>query len=435
MQPHRWRLTEDPVRAVQGAAGWHTETVLGFGILLSRLVAVVVLVFIVLTGQYMRENHDATLTAVVIALLVCVGLGALSISSGSHDPGLGLPRSVELAGLIILVVSGSALCALVPDASPLPVPLVTASLVPRVISHRVTEYLLVLCCMVGPWVSVIRSDVPLWWGLAAAAGVITTYQLGLRGRERAERAEHAELLLAREQVLMEQRELAAAAAERARIARDLHDVLAHTLSGLSITLQGASVLFGAGRTDEGIGQVERSKALAAEGLLEARQALAALEPTEGARAVDLGQALDRMVRDHRVMTGVPITSDFDDRLSTLDPRTVEVTLAVVREALTNTIRHAPKAPVQLAARLSNDKLEVVVANDEGQPSAPPSKAGMGLRGMLHRAQAAGGDMVAGPTPTGWAVVLSLPAPPEQAVQRTRLTTFPNQRPGTLGAAS
>src|SRR6185312_15601790 len=117
---------------------------------------------------------------------------------------------------------------------------------------------------------------PLALGLAllGLAGVLL---LGMGRRESVRREEQRELQLVSAARVQEEHARAAALAERARIARDVHDVLAHSLSALSVQLQGARLMLQ--RDDapaDTVAQVERAQRLATEGLAEARRAVHAL---------------------------------------------------------------------------------------------------------------------------------------------------------------
>jgi signal transduction histidine kinase len=315
---------------------------------------------------------------------------------------------------------------LVPDGTAVALPFIAAWFTPRVAMSRAVEIGLLVVDVAALLAFSLIVSSPWWMYPVVLAGVLATYQAGLRSRERLERAEIAELMLAREQALRSERERAAAAAERARIARDLHDVLAHTLSGLAITLQNASTLLHAGRTDGARTQVDRARALAVEGQAEARQALAALapEPGDGPPSVDLPSAIDRAVRDHRALTGSPVTLSIGP-LPDVPAVVTDAALAVLRESLTNVIRHAPDAPVSVSARVSDESpgraLRLRVTDDPGGAAPAAGEGGNGVTGMRARVGAVGGTLRAGPTPTGWAVELTVPL-----VQHT-----PDEGPGTM----
>jgi signal transduction histidine kinase len=177
-------------------------------------------------------------------------------------------------------------------------------------------------------------------------------------------------------------------------------------------LQNASLLLESGRGEDAADQVARARALAAEGLGEARAAVAALAPDgPTTRVVTLVDALDRMLRDHRVLTGVDVDADLriDSACErSLSPQVVQVVVAVVREALTNTVRHAPGAPVRVSAHVVDGSLQVEVSDRPGRPPDTVATTGLGLEGMRARAISIGAALEAGPTATGWTVLLSVP---------------------------
>ena len=241
-----------------------------------------------------------------------------------------------------------------------------------------------------------------------------TGQFIRRGRQSQDRTE---LLLAQLQDAREGEAAAAALAERTRIAGELHDVLAHSLSGLAIQLQGARKLAGREPVSAGLRTaIERSAELAKAGLADARQAVGALR---GDRLPGLDQ-LGSLVADFRRDTGTDATLTVD---GTSRPLPVEASLALFRgaqEALTNIARYAPGATTAVTVSYQADRTLVTV-EDHVRPSAAGAAAepgpellagaggGHGLAAMRERAQRAGGTARAGPTADGWRVELEVPA--------------------------
>ena len=198
---------------------------------------------------------------------------------------------------------------------------------------------------------------------------------------------------------------AAAMGERSRLARDMHDVLAHSLSALALQLEGARLLARDRDTDpEVVAAVERAHHLAAEGLGEARAAIGALRG-------------DEMPGPERLRV---LAEGFGDRARltvTGEPRALasEARLAIYRtaqEALTNVARHsaADKVELRLAYEPQGTRLEV---EDSGPgvpvPAGPSPGGGYGITGMRERAELLGGRLEAGPTERGFRVELWLPA--------------------------
>lgn len=220
--------------------------------------------------------------------------------------------------------------------------------------------------------------------------------------------ETADLL---EQTRRAQAESARAAAldERARIARELHDVLAHSLGALGVQLEVAEALLEQHDVDGAIARVRRSRRLAAEGLDEAHAAVTALRSD----ALPLPDALtalaDRHRRDH--LGSVPEIEVHGDVRAV--PAAVGVSLAgTAREALTNAARHAPGAPLRVVLEYRPATVRLSVCN--GAPARPaPERSGPpgnGLTGMRERLALVGGRLEAGQEGPGWSVVAEAPAP-------------------------
>lgn len=235
--------------------------------------------------------------------------------------------------------------------------------------------------------------------LSALLGLAGVLLAGLGRRESLRRAEQRELQLVNAARIQEEHARAAALAERARIARDVHDVLAHSLSALAVQLQGARLmLLRDGAPADTLAQIDRARHLASEGLAEARRAVTALR-TE---PVDLADGLRSLVADTPDATleidGAP------DHLSATEQETV---LRTAQEALTNARRHAAGAPVSVRLTHRDGATELEVRDHAGAPPPPP-RGGYGLVGMAERAALAGADLTAGPVEDGWRVLLRLP---------------------------
>ena len=238
-----------------------------------------------------------------------------------------------------------------------------------------------------------------------------TGQFIRRGRESQDRTE---LLMAQLQDAREAEAAAAALAERGRIAGELHDVLAHALSGLAIQLQGARKLADRESASDALrAALARSADLAREGLADARQAVGALR---GDRLPTVDQ-VGALVEDFRRDTGAAATLRID---GTCRPLPADVSLALFRgaqEALTNITRYAPGTAVAVTVRYATGRTMLTVENHAGPagPGAPAGNpllaevgGGHGLTAMRERVTRAGGTARAGPTAGGWLVELEVP---------------------------
>lgn len=233
----------------------------------------------------------------------------------------------------------------------------------------------------------------------ASTALAAAFLLGLGRRESRQRAEQRELALASAARANEEHARAAALAERGRIARDVHDVLAHSLSALAVQLQGARLmLLRDGASPDTLAQVERAQRLAQEGLAEARRAVTALR-TEPA---DLADGLRALVAD------TPHASlEIDTPTPPLSAQARETVLRTAQEALSNVRKHATGAPVEVRLHHADGATSLEVHDLAGAP-APSSSPGWGLVGMQERAALAGATLDAGPVADGWRVRLVLP---------------------------
>jgi signal transduction histidine kinase len=198
----------------------------------------------------------------------------------------------------------------------------------------------------------------------------------------------------------------AALAERGRVARDMHDVLAHSLSALALQLEGVRLLARDRDADpDVVTGIERAHHLAAEGLAEARDAIAALRGEELPGPERLQELADAFAGDcHLTVTGTPRELGSEARLAIY--RTAQ-------EALTNVLRHSAFDRVELRLDYEPDGTRLEV-RDYG-PGAPVAVGGTspgggyGLTGMRERAELLGGRLSAEPTADGFRVELWLPA--------------------------
>lgn len=262
--------------------------------------------------------------------------------------------------------------------------------------------------------------------LAYALGFAASLLGASNAHQRTLRVEQTELLLAQTQRSHEEQLRAARLEESTRIARDIHDVLAHTLAGLSIQLEATGALLeqDADR-DAVLARVHRAHELAREGLQETRRAVGALRGD----AVSATAGIEALVVEYRATATAAAALTIDGDRARLSGRVGEAVVRVVQEALTNVRKHAPGAEVSVAVHAGDapDDEVVVVVDDRATAAQPAGRSvgagaeglaatggGYGLQGMRERAQLLGGTLSARSVDGGWRVELRLPAPPGQA---------------------
>ncbi|HLN65687.1 MAG TPA: sensor histidine kinase [Streptosporangiaceae bacterium] len=241
--------------------------------------------------------------------------------------------------------------------------------------------------------------------------------IGLQRRSYRVQAEQSAALLAQHERLRAEQRRADVLDERTRIAREIHDVLAHSLGALGIQIQAAkAMLTDHGDADRAVEALTTAQRMAADGLTETRRAVHALRVD----TLPLGQELAAVADTHRQRYHVPVTLETSGVARALPPDATLALLRTAQEAMVNAAKHAPGLPV--AIRLDygeNDvRLSVVngldgagapVRNGAGAPvQRPGSTGGYGLTGMRERLRLLNGTLLAGPRENEWAVTAELP---------------------------
>lgn len=231
---------------------------------------------------------------------------------------------------------------------------------------------------------------------SAASGAAAGLVIGVGRRQGQERIRReAELAVARQRAVVAQ-ERAEILAERNRLAREVHDVLAHTLGALAVQMEAAvAILDDEPASDDLRSAVARSRTLVTDGLDEARHAVRALrdEPIDVGRhiaaLVDVGDASFDLV-------GAPCA---------LAPATGLAFVRVAQEALTNARKHAPGAHVSAVLAFADSAVALTVTNGRSTATSPlaTTGAGYGIQGMRERMEAVGGTLSAGAYDDGWRV--------------------------------
>jgi signal transduction histidine kinase len=204
---------------------------------------------------------------------------------------------------------------------------------------------------------------------------------------------------------------AVAAAERGRLSREMHDVLAHTLSALALQLESTRLLARDRGVDaEVIRGLDQAHHLAAGGLEEARRAIATARGDE----LPGPERLEALAEAFGEQSGLPVAVQITGERRELAPDARLAVYRTAQEALTNVRRHAAAERVQVQLAYLPERT-VLVVEDHAPAGTPPPVAlglagnGYGLTGMRERAALLGGELVAEPTNDGFRVELRLPA--------------------------
>jgi signal transduction histidine kinase len=204
---------------------------------------------------------------------------------------------------------------------------------------------------------------------------------------------------------------AAVAAERGRLAREMHDVLAHSLSALALQLESTRLLAAdRGANHELTRAIDQAHQLAASGLQEARRAIATARGEELPGPDRIGVLADAF----GAQSGLPIGVQVRGEPRELAPDARLAVYRTAQEALTNVNRHAAAERVEIELSYLPESTVLVVADHAPVGTPPPAplvngSGCFGLTGMRERAELLGGELLAGPTDDGFRVELQLPA--------------------------
>jgi signal transduction histidine kinase len=203
--------------------------------------------------------------------------------------------------------------------------------------------------------------------------------------------------LRRRQAEQEQR---AIADERARIARELHDIVSHSISVITIQAQAVRRRLPPDQSTE-ISDLRDIEDTARQAMAEMRRLLGILRaegPVARAPQPGLGQ-LPRLLADTDA-AGVAVDLRVEGEPRPLPPGLDLAAYRIVQEALTNCRRHASGATATVVIRYSSESVELRIENDDSMAPAVPGEGGHGLIGMRERVSLYGGTLIVGPRPGG-----------------------------------
>lgn len=198
--------------------------------------------------------------------------------------------------------------------------------------------------------------------------------------------------------------------ERERLARDLHDTVAHHVSAITIRAQ-AGLATAATRPEAAVEALRVIEAEASRTLTEMRGMVHLLRRNESAELApspDLANLADLAGQDR---AGPPVDVSVSGATTDVPPALGAAVYRLVQESVTNARRHARHA-TRIEVRVTVDDASIRLrVSDDGEPTAarPAGSPGYGLIGMIERAHLLGGDCAAGPAPAGgWTVTAVLP---------------------------
>ncbi|HZX39832.1 MAG TPA: sensor histidine kinase [Streptomyces sp.] len=374
------------------------------------------------TQGWLRAHPLAFDGALALAVLLCMLVGSFADPNGPHGPQFG-NRTPELRSVVLMVLVAGAL--VFRRRNPMAVLVFTAAVsvvelvagdpaAPVAMSAVIALYtvasrtdrpttwrvgLLTMTVLTGtamffgsaPWYTQENLGIFAWTGMAGAAGDAVRSRRAFVDaiRERAERAERTREEEARRRV----------AEERLRIARDLHDVVAHHIALVNVQAGVAAHVMDR-RPDQAKEALEHVREASRSALNELRATVGLLRqsgdpeaPTEPAPGLDV---LDELVITFR-QAGLPVeVARADDGVRL--PAAVDLAVyRIIQEALTNVQKHAGSdAKAEVSVIRVGPTLEVTVLDNGAETEGPKDGGGHGLLGMRERVTALGGGLTAGP---------------------------------------
>ena len=250
------------------------------------------------------------------------------------------------------------------------------------------------------------------WGVILGSVVcLIAYALQQRAKRAAELEERASRL-ERE---LEERAHLAVLAERTRIARDLHDLVAHSVSLMTVQAGAARLLLpdDPARACEPLLSVEKT---GREALADLRRLFGIVRSEEGDAALTPQPGLARLdaLLEQTRTAGLPVEVAIEGERRLLSPGVDLTAYRIVQEALTNALKHAGPARAQVTIRYGREVLDLEITND-GRRTRNGEGTGHGLVGMRERVTLYGGELEAGPRGRdGYAVRARLPIEAESA---------------------
>jgi signal transduction histidine kinase len=341
--------------------------------------------------------------ALLVVLAILANIGALVSSLGRpHRAG------VQAGALALMGFAGGLLAALQHGSAALAFPAV--AVIQSVAEGSVLEALVTgALALVALEAGVIWANRGTTQALGYPAILLASALIGLTRRQYVARGRAAEALIAQTRRTETASRRAAALDERTRIAREIHDVLAHALGGLTVQLEAAELLLTErGDVDGALERIRGCQRTAREGLEEARRAVAALRSD----TPPLAEGLTALLESHREQNN-PAELSVEGDARELSPEASLALMRAVQEALTNARRHAPGSTVHVRLIYAAANTSVIITNDataaETVAVGASTTGGYGLVGMRERLELVGGHLAAGPGPEGWTVSAEVPS--------------------------
>jgi signal transduction histidine kinase len=252
----------------------------------------------------------------------------------------------------------------------------------------------------------------VWLLLACPVLLLGGLLVGRNRRDHRVQAEQSAALLAHAEQLREEQARVATLDERARIAREIHDVLAHSLGALGLQIQVArAVLTDQNDAARAVDLLDQAHRMAIDGLTETRRAVHALR----GETLPLAEGLAELSATHQRRNGARVSFEVTGVPRPLSPDAGLAIARTAQEALVNTAKHAPHQPVEIRLDYADADTCLKVTNplddsgrNDGEAGLATANSGYGLAGMRERLLLLDGTLSAGRNGSEWVVVAKVP---------------------------
>jgi signal transduction histidine kinase len=363
--------------------------------------------FVVVALAVFSSGRNPGIPGRDVAAVLAVGgfaLGALGALTARYRR-----AAVRIIFAVILLASSAALVRLQPDGPGLAGLLAgLVLLAPRVPDHfPIALSIAGITCLAAVAVAVSHDSPTL--ALLSAIAIVGFPGMTLLARRLGQANHQAERLLIELEGTRAAQARAAGLAERQRLAREMHDVLTHSLSGLLLQLEGARMLTAEDPSDPRLpGIIERAHHLGKSGLEEARRAIGMLRDD----ALPGPEGLAGLAAQFQEVSGVPCQFTVSGQAYDLPSEARLAVYRVAQEALTNITKHACPERVEMHLGYEPRRTRLTVENfaqNREPPQAAGDSPGYGLTGMRERAELLGGELTTAMTRGGFRVELRVPA--------------------------
>jgi len=362
--------------------------------------------FVVVAVTVFSSGRNPGLPGRDVAAVLAVGgfaLGTLGALTARYRR-----AAVRIIFAVMLLASSAALVRLQPDGPGLAGLLAGLVLLAPRVPDRFPIALSIagITCLAAVAVAVSHDSPAL--ALLSAIAIVGFPGMTLLARRLGQANDQAERLLVELEGTRTAQAQAAGLAERQRLAREMHDVLAHSLSGLMLQLEGARMLAADNPSDPRLpGILERAHHLGKSGLEEARRAIGTLRDDE----LPGPGRLASLAVQFQEISGVPCQFTVSGQAYDLPSEAQLAVYRVAQEALTNITKHA--CPERVEMHLGYEPRRTRLTVENFAPNSEPRRAagdgpGYGLTGMRERAELLGGELNTAMTREGFRVELRVP---------------------------